>query len=150
MEPIILTLTKWHWFGLAAVLGILEVVLGASFFLLWLAVSASTIALFLIVFPTLGWQYQMLIFALEAITSIFFWHMHLKHSPIKTDKPTLNRRNEQYLGRVFTLAEPIANGRGKIQVDDSFWIVEGKDLPAGKKVKVTGVNGVILQVEENH
>jgi hypothetical protein len=149
MGSIILILTKWHWFCLAAVLGILEVTLGASFFLLWLAVSAITIALILIGFPSLDWQYQLLIFALESITCIFFWHMHLKHNPIKTDKPTLNRRNEQYINRVFTLTEPITNGRGKIQVDDSFWIVEGKDLPVGKKVRVIGVNGVILQVEED-
>jgi membrane protein implicated in regulation of membrane protease activity len=148
METIILTLTKWHWFGIAAILGILEVMLGTSFFLLWLAISAITIAIILIGFPYLEWQYQFLIFALEAITCIFFWYVHLKNNPVKTDKPALNRRNEQYIDRVFTLAEPIINGRGKIQVDDSFWIIEGKDLPIGKKVRVIGVKGVILQVKE--
>ena len=148
METLLL-LNEWHWFGLAAVLGILEVVLGASFFLLWLAICAATIALVLMIWPSLAWQYQFLIFAIESIACILFWHIHLKNNPIKTDKPTLNRRSEQYINRIFTLVEPIVNGRGKIQVDDSFWIVEGEDLPLGTKVRVTSVNGVILQVEES-
>lgn len=148
METIILTLTKWHWFGLAAILGILELVLGASFFLLWLAISATTIALILIGFPVLEWQYQFLIFAVEAITCIFFWYAYLKNNLANAAKSTLNRRNEQYINRVFILAEPIVNGRSKIRIDDSFWIIEGKDLPEGKKVRVVAVNGVILQVKE--
>lgn len=148
METITLFLSKWHWFGLAAVLGILEVSVGSSFFLLWLAVSATTVATILMIMPSLTWQYQLLIFAVESITCIFFWHLHLKKHPIKTDKPTLNRRSEQYVNRVFSLAEPIVNGRGKIKVEDSLWVVEGKDLSVGKKVRVIGVNGVILQVIE--
>ena len=122
METFMFTLTEWHWFGLAAILGILEVALGASFFLLWLAICAITIAIILLIFPALGWQQQLLIFSIESIASIFFWHVHLKNNPSKTDNPTLNRRSEQYINRVFTLAEPIVNGRGKIHVDDSFWI----------------------------
>ncbi len=149
MEIFISSINEWHWFGLATILGILEVTLGASFFLLWLALSAATIGVILIMVPTLGWQYQLLIFAVESIACIFFWYVHLKNSPIKTDRPTLNRRNEQYINRVFTLVEPIVNGRGKIQVDDSFWIVEGQDLPLGKHVRVVGVNGVVLKVEED-
>jgi membrane protein implicated in regulation of membrane protease activity len=50
---------------------------------------------------------------------------------------------------VFPLAEPIVNNRGKIRIEDSFWLVEGKDLPLGKKVRVIGVDGVILKVEED-
>ena len=142
------TITQWHWFGLAAILGILEVVVGASFFLLWLAICAILVAIMVIIFPLLEWQLQLLIFALASITSIFFWHVHLKNNPSSTNKPTLNRRNEQYIGRIFVLTEPIVNGRGRIQVDDTFWLVEGADLPVGSRVRVIDVNGVILQVAE--
>lgn len=142
-----ISLTEWHWFGLAAILGILEVALGTSFFLLWLALSAVMIAIILMLMPTLGWQYQLLIFAIGSLASISVWAMRLKHTSMQTNISTLNRRSEQYLNRVFILAEPIINGRGKIQVDDSFWIVEGPDLALGKRVRVVAVNGMILTVE---
>ena len=37
------TIDQWHWFGFAALLTILEVVIGANFFLLWLGVCAASI-----------------------------------------------------------------------------------------------------------
>lgn len=140
-------LTIWHWVGLGVSLIILDVLLGASFFLLWLGVAAIVVAAIMFVLPELSWQYQLLIYSLEAIACIFFWNGYLKHNPTQSDKPRLNRRSEQYIGRVFTLEEPIVNGRGKINVDDSTWRIEGEDLKAGTRVKVTGVNGVILHVQ---
>lgn len=59
----------------------------------------------------------------------------------------LNRRGAQYLGRVFVLDDPIANGRGKLRVDDTTWVIEGPDLPAGTKIKVTRAHNVALMVE---
>lgn len=50
------------------------------------------------------------------------------------------------MGRTFTLSEPIINGRGKINVDDSTWRVEGPDLPAGTPVLVIGVDSVTLKI----
>ena len=149
METFMTSLTVWHWFGLAAILSILEVTLGASFFLLWFALSAVIIAIILMLMPTLGWQYQLLIFAIGSLASISFWAMRLKNTSMKTNISTLNRRSEQYLNRVFTLAEPIINGRGKIKVDDSFWIVEGPELALGKRVRVIDINGLILKVKED-
>lgn len=66
---------------------------------------------------------------------------------IQTDAPTLNRRGQQYVGRVFTLSEAIVNGVGKIKVDDTLWKVKGKDTEVGKRVRVTEVDGVVLLVE---
>ena len=70
----------------------------------------------------------------------------LRTTPIQTDRPLLNQRAAQYVGRVFTLAEPIVNGRGKIRVDDSTWRVEGDDCPVGARVRVTDAEGVVLRV----
>jgi len=69
------------------------------------------------------------------------------HIPSPPTKPTLNRRGAQYIGRTFTLDEPIANGIGKIRVDDSTWKIEGTDCPAGSKVKVVGIDNTVLKVE---
>ncbi len=148
MQNIFNAITYWHWLSFSALLIITDLVVGASFFLLWLGVSAATVAIILALIPGLAWEYQLLIFAIESITCVLFWRFYLKRNPTKSDKPRLNRRSEQYIGRVFTLEEPIINGRGKIKVDDSIWKIEGEDFPKGTRVKVINVNGVILIVKK--
>jgi len=65
----------------------------------------------------------------------------------KSDQPDLNRRAEQLIGRVLVLEEAIEGGRGKVRVGDTLWLAEGAELPAGTRVKVTGVRRDALQVE---
>ena len=43
--------------------------------------------------------------------------------------------------------EPIENGFGKVRVGDSLWRDTGGDAAAGTRVRVTGVDGVVLVVE---
>ena len=93
-------------------------------------------------------EVQFLIWAVLSVAAVVGSRLYLRRHPIETDRPTLNRRGEQYIGRHFTLEEPIVNGLGKIRVDDSTWKIEGPDaLPAGCKVKVTDVEGTVLKVE---
>ncbi len=76
------------------------------------------------------------------------WRTYQLRYPTETDQPALNRRGEQYVGRVITLDNAIVNRTGKVRLDDTSWKVEGDDLPAGARVKVVGVDGVVLRVEE--
>jgi membrane protein implicated in regulation of membrane protease activity len=64
----------------------------------------------------------------------------------QSNKVRLNRRAEIYLGRTFTLERPIVDGRGRLRVDDTVWLVEGPDLPAGARVQVIGVDNTLLRV----
>jgi membrane protein implicated in regulation of membrane protease activity len=143
----IVSINQWAWLGLAAVLVTLEVLLGTNFFLLWMGFVAAIVGTVVWLIPTLTWEVQVLIFAVGSFACMVLWRQYLKHRPIISDNPTLNRRAEQYVGRTFTLTEPIVNGRGKIQVDDSTWRVEGLNLPEGTQVKVVGVDGVILKIK---
>lgn len=139
-------LTQWHWLGLAAIFLIAEVLVSGGF-LLWIGISAVIVGILVWIFPhEISWGMQMLLFAVGAILSSASWWLYLKQNPIKSDEPHLNLRNEQYIGRVFNLSEAIVNGRGKIRSGDSFWSVSGPELPIGTKVKVVGVDGVILKV----
>ena len=140
------TISAWYWFAAAVLLIILELMVGASFFVLWLGVSAAVIGVVLLLYPPLAAEYQFLLFTAVAMSCLLYWHIHLKHVTNNSDKPNLNRRSEQYIGRTVTLKEPIVNGRGRIHIDDSFWRVEGPDLPTGTSIKIIGVNGVVLQV----
>jgi membrane protein implicated in regulation of membrane protease activity len=143
-----LLLTYWFWFGAATLLVILDVVFGANFFLLWMGLLAAVVGGVVTAFPGLSWEYQIIIFAVGSMVSVAAWRFYLKTHAATTDRPTLNRRAEQYVGRSFVLSEAIINGRGKIEVDDSSWRVEGPELPLGTRVIVVGVDGVILKVEK--
>ncbi|HEX9770190.1 MAG TPA: NfeD family protein, partial [Kiloniellales bacterium] len=105
------------------------------------------VGLILLVFGGLGWEPQFLIFAVFTVVSAVGWRAYLRRHPTESDRPALNRRGEQYVGRTFTLEEAIVNGQGKIHVDDSTWKIEGDDLPAGTRIRVTGVDGTVLKVE---
>ena len=135
----------WHWFVAAFVLGVLEMLLPGVLFL-WLGIAAAVVGLILMVFPGLGWEWQLVFFTVLSIASVVAWHRFRPQNAEETDQPNLNRRGEQYVGRVFTLEGPIVNGVGKVHVDDSTWRVSGSDAEAGIRVRVTSVQGTVLQV----
>jgi len=139
-------INHWHWWVFAVVLMILEISMPGVFFM-WLGIAAVLVGFIMLVIPTLAFEWQVLIFSIISTATVVLGRMYVKKHPIESEQPLLNQRMAQYIGRVFTLTEPIINGVGKARVDDGIWSVEGEDCPAGKKVKVVGVNGMRLQVE---
>ncbi|MFW5426075.1 MAG: NfeD family protein [Methylophagaceae bacterium] len=137
----------WHWWIFAATLITLELLLG-TFDLLWTGIAAFVVGIIVWLFPTLSWEIQFILFAVLAFLSIKLWRTYFKNNPIKTDEPLLNRRGEQYVGRVVTLKEPIVDGYGKVKLDDSTWKINGEDCDAGTQIKITSVNNVVFQVEK--
>jgi len=135
----------WHWILLAIALIILEALTPTAFFL-WLAAAAGVVGLLLLALPDLGWQPQLVLFGVLSVLSLVFGRGYLRRHPIATDTPTLNRRGHQHIGRIFTLEQPIVNGTGKLRVDDTTWKIGGSDCVEGAKVRVTGVDGVVLLV----
>jgi len=141
------TLLFWHWWVLGLVLVVIEMI-APGFFLLWIGLAAGVTGVILAIAPGLGWQVQFLIFGVLAIGSVAAARYYFRRNPIVSDDATLNRRGSQYIGRVFSLDEPIVNGVGKVKVGDGWWRAEGPDLPAGERVKVVGVDGTMLKVEK--
>ena len=136
----------WHWLILAVALIILEILMPGAYFL-WMGISAAVVGGVMFVFPEMQILVQVLIFAVLSVFTVVMYKSHQKKNPVVTDEPALNRRGEQYLGRSFTLSEPIVNGMGKVKVDDSTWKVAGMDMPAGMIVRVVAVDGTTLKVE---
>ncbi|WP_455201889.1 NfeD family protein [Kaarinaea lacus] len=136
----------WHWWIIGIILIILELFAPGAFFL-WMGIAAGLVGLILVLAPEMTWQYQFIVFAVVSVVSIVVWRNYLKKHPTETDRPTLNMRGEQYVGRTFTLTEPVVNGVGKIRVDDTMWKIEGADCESGTKVKVTKTDGAVLKVE---
>jgi len=136
----------WHWWIFAGLLLILELT-APAFFFLWLGIAAAAVGLILMVFPSIDLETQLILFAIASVVAILAWRKYREARPVSTDQPNLNRRGQQYIGRVFSLSAPIINGVGKVTVDDSTWKIKGPDLPAGMHIKVTGVDGVVFKVE---
>jgi len=136
----------WHWWMVAVVLVIVEI-LAPTFFALWMAVAAFMTGLALYLMPEMQWEYQVFIFAILSVASIVVWRHYYSKNPIATDEPLLNRRGEQYIGRIITLKEAIIDGQGKVKVDDSTWKIEGDDCPVGTKIKIVSLNNVVFKVE---
>ena len=136
----------WHWWMLGLALLVLEIFAPGAFFM-WMGISAFVVGAALWMFPDMAWQWQAFVFAVLSVVAIAGWRWWNRKHPEITDQPTLNRRGAQYVGRVFTLVEPISNGVGKIRVDDTLWRVFGADRKAGTQVLVTGVEGTVLRVE---
>ena len=139
-------ITFWHWFILGCALVVLEILAPGVIFV-WLGVAAIITGIIAMAISSLSWEFEFLIFTVLSVVSVFAGRALIRRRPTGTDHPLLNRRGEQYVGRVYTLDEAIVNGSGKLHIDDTIWKVSGNDLAAGTAVKVTGTHGVILQVE---
>jgi len=137
----------WHWLIIGLLLLIAEIFAPGAIFL-WMGISAAVVGGIVGFQPEISWQNQLILFSVFSVISIIAWRRFYPRQALEeTDQPTLNRRGSQYIGRAFTLSKPIENGVGTVQVDGSPWRVSGADLPAGQKIKVTGVDGVTLHVE---
>lgn len=137
----------WNWWVIAVFLIGIEIFAPGAVFL-WMGIAAAVVGFVLLAFPETGWHVQLLVFAGVSLVSILVSRYFLRDRFPKPDKErVLNRRGAHYIGRTFTLVEPIVDGKGLLHVDDSRWKVEGEDLPAGAKVTVVGIDGTVLKVE---
>jgi len=137
----------WYWAVLGAVLGVIEVAVPAMV-CIWLAAAALGVAAISWRYPGLSWEHQALIFAALAIASVVLGRTAFVRSrSSESGEMHLNRRAESYIGRMFTLDGAIVDGRGRLKVDDTVWLVAGPDLPAGTRVRVTGAENTLLRVE---
>ena len=142
------TLAYWDWFIAGLVLVILEIFAPGAVFL-WLGIAAGVVGAVVFFAPYLDWKFQFTLFAVLSVVSIVVSRRYLKRRPMETDHPNLNRRGAQYVGRDLILDAALSGGQGRLRVDDTTWRVEGPDLPAGAKVRVTAVNGATLKIEAN-
>jgi inner membrane protein len=140
-EPILF----WHWFVAGLALLIVEMFLPTGFVLMWMGTSAIVVGAVAWLIPT-PWTVELVLFGLLSIVSFFAWRKLFPQKPV-VEQPSLNRRGHSYVGRSFTLSDPIVNGVGTLRVDDSQWRIVGPDMPAGSNVKVVLAEGATLRVE---
>jgi inner membrane protein len=138
-------LGTWLWWIVAGILLIGELI-APGIFLLWLGFAAAFTAIVDLILG-LGWKGEIATFAVLSVLSVLA-SIKLGWGAPKpaSEAPHLNNPMQAMIGRRYTLQQPINNGRGKLQIDDTLWDIDGPDMVAGSAVKVIGVNGLRLIV----
>jgi inner membrane protein len=139
------SLGAWNWFIVAVILFVLETIVPGVHFI-WFGLAAAIVGI-LGLAVDIAWEWQLILFAVVSCITVFMARRFASPSVSRSDEPDLNVRAAQYVGRVVTVEEPIAGGRGKVRVGDTVWSVQGSDAPRGARVRVTGTNGCVLLVE---
>jgi membrane protein implicated in regulation of membrane protease activity len=149
----ILTLIKdagpWAWWILGIVLLVAEIVVPGNF-LVWVGIAGLLTGLLSNLFWETSWwvwETQWLVFAAFSALSLWLGRSWLHRNRGLTDEPTLNNRGASLIGRTADLIDPIHNGRGRVKIGDTIWMVTGPDLPAGSRVRVVASDGSDLKVE---
>jgi membrane protein implicated in regulation of membrane protease activity len=145
MGELIPVLGTWFWWVVAGILMMLELMAPGVFFI-WLAIAAVFTGLVDMQTP-MGWQAELLIFAATSIVSVFAGRALLARRGSSGDSQFLNRRQQRFVGHSYVLQQAIVSGRGKLTIEDTTWDIQGPDLPAGSRVKVTDVDGPTLIVQ---
>ena len=128
-------------------LGLIAIeVMAPGAFMLWLGIAAGIVALLVLLFPDLPHLWQAVAFVAISLALIPAYRHFFRAADAATDQPLLNRRADQFIGQSYLLHSPIVRGVGRIQVGDALWTVNGPDLPAGARVRVTGADAMTLSV----
>jgi membrane protein implicated in regulation of membrane protease activity len=135
------------WATLALLLIAAET-LAPGAFLLWMGFAAVVVFVAVLLVPGIPVLAQVAAFVVLSFVSIQVYRKWFRKAGRQSDQPLLNRRAQQNIGLVAPLDQAIAGGRGRIKLGDSFWTVEGPDLPAGTPVRVIAVDGMVLKVQE--
>jgi membrane protein implicated in regulation of membrane protease activity len=148
LDSIFAELGPWNWMVLGFALLTLEIVVPGAF-LLWIGIAALVTGALSLQLWSAGfwtWEVQVLVFLALSLVAAFSGKKIMRRRGEESDQPLLNRRAEQFVGRVATLSEPINDGRGRLRLDDTMWRVTGPDLPAGARVRVAKVAASELEL----
>lgn len=133
----------WWILGLVLLLG--ELLL-PGVYLLFLGIGALVVGANALWLPDLGWQSQILGFAVVSAVAAFLGHRFYGQRAAKASGAPLNEPALRLVGRRARVSEAIEGGRGRVAVDDGWWSAEGPDLPAGTPVVIESVRGSLLTV----
>ena len=137
--------THWFWLSLGLLLGVAEMV-APGFFLMWLGLAALIVG-GLDYFLPITVAYQVAMFAILSVLTVFAGKKFLQKNPIETEDAKLNDRGARLTGEIVTVVEAITNGNGRVKVGDSVWSARGADAAIGSRVRVAGADGAVLLVE---
>jgi len=82
-----------------------------------------------------------------AVIGIYLWLQYLSRQRELRSPTAAHRQGAKHIGQALVLEAPINNGSGSIRLGNRQWEVRGPNLPAGSRVRVTGVDGTVLLID---
>jgi inner membrane protein len=136
----------YAWLAIGLVLAVAEMAI-PGLFLIWMALAALITGLLVWMVP-IGLPLQIVIFAVLSILSVFCGRKYLARHPVVSADPKMNQRGARAIGETVVVTEPILHGSGRVRLGDSEWLARGADAATGTRLRVAGVDGAVLLVEE--
>ena len=138
-------LTHWHWIILGLILLITEA-LGAAGFTLGAAIGSLVTGCIVWAIGDVAWESQVMLgTVLATACSVLYWRF-FQASLQTSDRPELNHRTAQFIGRKLTLDKDI-DFEGRIQIGDTFWKVKSDAaLKSGDAIEVISVDESTLTI----
>ncbi len=146
---------QWHWWVLALIFVCCIAVFEHTIHI-WLTLSTTVVGVLVWLDPQTPNKFQFLLFGFITLTGMVissFFSGNRKDSqetPIK-GREFAEHQETDIIGRVFTLEEPIVNGKGKLHYNSQKWQLRGKDAETGSKIRVVSIDGIdqtLLQVTD--
>lgn len=82
-----------------------------------------------------------------SVFALWFWRDYRIQQRHLESASSPHRTGERFIGQVVTLPQGIVNGTGRITLGQQQWSLKGPELPAGGRVRITGVDGRVLIVD---
>jgi membrane protein implicated in regulation of membrane protease activity len=139
----------WHWIVLGIVLMLLELAVPA-FFLIWFGAAAVVVGIAIVIFPAFPFAYQIVVWTIISLVLVWFWFKVFKRGFHKTMAGLSKGSFIGEIGLVTRDIRPYEKGQIRFQkpiLGDETWesIADG-EIKVGERVKVLDVEGNILKV----
>ncbi len=111
----------------------------------WLGIGAGLAGLLMLLNPAGLWRWQLFVLLLGVGLGPLiadFWE--------SLRRPFTEYPGKQYIGQVFTLEQPIVEGKGSIKLDNQVWQLSGQSCPAGSQVRIIAINDRTLYITVLH
>lgn len=139
----------WHWMVLGIVLVLLELAV-PSFFLVWFGVGAIIVGIGLVVFPTLSFAWQILLWIACSVAFVALWFKIFRPGFHKTRAGMSKGGAIGEIGLVTRAIRPDATGEVRFQkplLGADVWESSAQEaFRVGERVKVLDVDGNTLKV----
>lgn len=141
-----MTVEFWHWWILACLILVLEMLLPGVIFL-WLAIAAAVSGVIVLIVPDISVELQLIAFGVASVVSFVLGRRVLRPGRSGLDEEDVSSASSSLVGKTAILDDNTSNGRIRQSVYGSSWVLQSEgELSKGQKVRVYGIDGNTLLI----
>ena len=146
------TVLYWHWLVFGMILIMAELFI-PSFTIFWFGLGALVVAGVLLLFPDIGFTWQLFMWAVSSCIFTFLWFKFIR--PRMTDRTRAGISREAAIGETGqVIRAPEGSRRGEVRFttpllgSDEWSFICDADVVPGDRVAVTDISGNTLIVKK--